>query len=183
MRVTSVLLHCCFSARKEFQISCPCPYTRVSLGCQNILILVSSSKRMCKLCLMSPSLSFLKEGSQAKEVARRRLHTFWYFTRKYRLCLWMRSHYQAQVSLLKMCQLLDQGARVFSHIGYHFKLLSNGSSIFNVPRTSWYEWHRKGILNNYSWFNGDSEHLKVSPSQQVSFVEGSSLLGICYFYW
>ena len=43
MRVTAALLHCCFSAREEFQISCSCLYTRVSLGYQNVLILVSSS--------------------------------------------------------------------------------------------------------------------------------------------
>ena len=70
MRVTIVLLCCCFSVREEFQISCSCPYTRVSLGCQNVLILVRSSKRMCKLCLVSPSLSFLKGGSQVEEFAR-----------------------------------------------------------------------------------------------------------------
>ena len=47
-------------------------------------------------------------------------------------CLWMRSHYQEQVSLLKLCYLLDQGTRVISHIGYHLNLLSIGSSIFNI---------------------------------------------------
>ena len=46
----------------------------------------------------------------------------------------MESHYQAQVSLLKMCYLLDQGARVFSHIGYHFKVLSIGSQSSTYPR-------------------------------------------------
>ena len=70
MWVTAVLLRCCFSSREEFQISCSCPYTRVPSGCQNDLILVSSSKRMCKLCLVSPSLSFLKGGSQVEEFAR-----------------------------------------------------------------------------------------------------------------
>ena len=34
---------------KEVVEGFSCPYTRVSLGCQNILIQVSSSKRRCKL--------------------------------------------------------------------------------------------------------------------------------------
>jgi len=70
MRVKTILLRCCFSTRKEFQISCSYPYTRVSLGCQNVLILVSSSRTRCKLCLVSPSLSFLKGDSQVEEFAR-----------------------------------------------------------------------------------------------------------------
>ena len=69
MGVTAIWLCCCFSSREELQISCSCPYTRVSIGWHNALILVSSSIRMCKLCLVSPSLSFLKGGSQVEEFA------------------------------------------------------------------------------------------------------------------
>ena len=57
--------------------------------------------------------------------------------------------------------VLDQGARVFSHIGYHFEVIINWELIFNIPRISW---HRKEMLDIYSWFNGDLEHLNVSPS-------------------
>ena len=49
---------------------CSWSYTRVSLGCQDVVILDSSSWRRCKLCLVSPSLSFLKGGSQVEEFAR-----------------------------------------------------------------------------------------------------------------
>ena len=67
MSVTAVLLHCCFSARKEFQISCY-PYTRVSLGCQNVLIVISSSRRRCKLPFCVASISLLKGASQVKDL-------------------------------------------------------------------------------------------------------------------
>ena len=62
MRVTAVLLHCCFSAREEFQISCSCPYMRVSLGCKNVLILVSSSRRRCKLPFLCPLVDLFLRG-------------------------------------------------------------------------------------------------------------------------
>ena len=68
MGVTTVLLRCCFFAREEFQISCPYPYTRVPSGCQNYFILVSSSKRMCKLCLVSPSLYLFKGVAKLKNL-------------------------------------------------------------------------------------------------------------------
>ena len=45
MRVIAVLQRCCFSSCEEFQISCPCSYTRVPLGCQNVLILVLSGTK------------------------------------------------------------------------------------------------------------------------------------------
>ena len=69
MGVTAVLLCYCFSAREEFQISCSCPCTRVSLGCQNVLILVSSSGRRCKLpFFVSHSLIFLKGVAKLKNL-------------------------------------------------------------------------------------------------------------------
>ena len=57
MRVTAV-----FSAREEFQISCYCPYTRVSLGCQNVLILVSLSGIRCKLSFLCPLVDLFLRG-------------------------------------------------------------------------------------------------------------------------
>ena len=68
IRVTAILLHCGFLSHEEFQISCPCPYTRVSLGCQNILILVSSSKRMCKLFLCPLVYLFLRGVAKLKNL-------------------------------------------------------------------------------------------------------------------
>ena len=68
MRVIAILRRFFFSAREEFQVSYSYPYTRVSLGCHNTLILVSSFKRMCKLCLVSPSLSFLKGVAKLKDL-------------------------------------------------------------------------------------------------------------------
>ena len=62
MRVTAILLRCCFSSLEEFQISCSCPYTRVSLGCQNVLILVSSSARRCKLPFLCPLVDLFLRG-------------------------------------------------------------------------------------------------------------------------
>ena len=131
--------------------------------------------------LVSPSLSFLKGGSQVEEVARQRLHTFWCFTWKYRLCFQMRHHYQVQVSLLRMCYLLDQGARVFSHIGYHFKLLTIGSqSSTYLGQVGMDDIGRRCWTSTVDLMETQT-HLNISLSQQVSFVEGSSILGTCYF--
>ena len=44
------------------------PYTRVSLGCQTVLILVSSSRWRYMLSLVSPSLSFLKGVAKLKNL-------------------------------------------------------------------------------------------------------------------
>ena len=69
MRVTSVLLCCCFSAHEEFKISCSCPYTRVSLGCQSVFILISSSRRRCKLPFLCPLVDlFLREVGKLKNL-------------------------------------------------------------------------------------------------------------------
>ena len=62
MRVIALLLCCYFSSHVECQISCYCPYTRVSLGCQNILILVSSSRRRCKLPFLCPLVDLFLRG-------------------------------------------------------------------------------------------------------------------------
>ena len=69
MRVTAILLHCYFSAREEFQISCPCPHTRVPSGCQDVLILVSSSRRRCKLPFLCPLVDlFLRRVAKQKKL-------------------------------------------------------------------------------------------------------------------
>ena len=51
-----------FSSREEFQITCSYIYTRASLGCQDVVILVSSSGRRSKLPFLCPLVDLFLRG-------------------------------------------------------------------------------------------------------------------------
>jgi len=88
-----------------------------------------------------------------------------------------------EVTLKCQCPLLRignldhlQGAHVFVKIDLRFELSSVVSSIFTIPRMSWWWWHREKILDIYSWFCVGSENLNVTPSLTSEFSTW-----ICYF--
>ena len=145
MRVTAVLLHCCFPSREEFQISCSCSYTRVSLGCQNILILDGSSRRRCKLPFLCRLVNlFLRGVAKQKKLQDEGFicsgvslgsigyASGWEITIKHR---WI------------ICWVIYKELMYSSRMDLLFELLSIGSLIFNTPRISWHGWRRKEILD------------------------------------
>ena len=124
MRVTAILPHYYFSAREGIPDFLFWPLHESIIG---MLERLETSwlvwKKVQATLLVSPSWSILKGGSQVEKLQDEGFIRSGASLERIG-CLWMRSHYQAQLSLLKMCYLLNQGARVFSCNGYNFNGLT-----------------------------------------------------------
>jgi hypothetical protein len=109
------------------------------IECQKVIMIVNLLRRRFRLLFRSPSWSFLKGGSQVKEVASWRIQTFECVTWKNRLSPWWRSHYRVRTSFLRIEDLLDclHRARVIIRIGLQFELSSVAiiSWEFNLQHT------------------------------------------------
>jgi hypothetical protein len=87
-------------------------------------MVVITQKQMQSIHWYSPIDRFLRGVAKLKDDTRWRFYTFYFVTWKHQLSTWLQSHYQAQVSFLRVGNMLEPSTRIVR--------------VLRIPLQSWF---------------------------------------------